>query len=58
MKALLKNLGLLLVLIGAIILIVCAYNGNVNNNSVYVTSGVLLVGGLILYIIMNKIIPN
>ena len=41
MKGLLKNLGLILVLVGAVILVAC-------------TSAVLMVLGLITYIIINK----
>ncbi len=58
MKILLKNLGLLLVLIGAIILLVCAYTGNVNNNNLYILSAALLVAGLVSYIVINKRIQD
>ena len=34
MKGLLKNLGLLLILVGVIILIACSLTGEVNNNAV------------------------
>ncbi|MCK9181116.1 MAG: hypothetical protein PHQ88_08805 [Bacteroides sp.] len=54
MKGLVKNLGLLLILIGVIILIVCAFTGNVNNNTLFMSSGALIVLGLIAYIIINK----
>jgi len=54
MKALLKNLGLLLILAGAILLIVCSYTGNVNNNGLLATSALLILGGLISYIFLNK----
>lgn len=54
MKGLLKNLGLILVLVGALILIGCAATGNVNNNTILGTSLVLIVGGLIAYIVLNK----
>ena len=33
MKGLLKNLGLILVLVGAVILVACSFTGNVNNNT-------------------------
>ena len=33
MKGLLKNLGLILVVIGAVILVACSFTGNVNNNA-------------------------
>ncbi len=54
MKGLLKNLGLILILIGVIILIVCSLTGNVNNNAILGTSAVLVVLGLISYIVINK----
>ena len=54
MKGLLKNLGLILILVGAIILIACAFTGNVNNNAILGTSMGLLIGGLIVYIAINK----
>ncbi|MDL2305577.1 hypothetical protein LJC72_09615 [Bacteroides sp. OttesenSCG-928-D19] len=58
MKALLKNLGLILIIIGAVILIGCAFTGNVNNNAIMVTSAALLVGGLVVYIVLNKKITD
>ena len=54
MKGLLKNLGLILILIGAIILIACSFTGNVNNNAILGTSAVLIVIGLVSYIAINK----
>ena len=54
MKGLLKNLGLILVLVGAVILVSCSFTGNVNNNTLLGTSAVLMVLGLISYIIINK----
>lgn len=54
MKSLLKNLGLILVIIGAVILIACYYGGNVNDNAILATSLVLIIVGLISYIILNK----
>ena len=53
MKGLLKNLGLILVVIGAVILVACSFTGNVNNNAILGTSAVLIVIGLISYIIIN-----
>ena len=58
MKGLLKNLGLILILVGVIILIVCSLTGNVNNNALLGTSAVLVVLGLISYIIINKRIAD
>ena len=54
MKGLLKNLGLILVVIGAVILVACSFTGNVNNNAILGTSAVLIVIGLISYILINK----
>ena len=47
MKGLLKNLGLILVVIGAVILVACSFTGNVNNNAILGSSAVLVVVGLI-----------
>ena len=58
MKGLLKNLGLILVLVGAIILVVCSFTGNVNDNAILGTSAVLMVVGLISYIVINKRIAD
>ena len=54
MKGLLKNLGLLLILVGAVILVACSFTGNVNNNAILGSSAVLVVVGLISYIVINK----
>ena len=43
MKTLLKNLGVILVIVGAIILILCFVNGNVNDNTTLGTSLLLVV---------------
>lgn len=58
MKSLLKNLGLILVIIGAVILIACYYGGNVNNNAILGTSFVLIIVGLISHIVLNKRIAD
>lgn len=54
MKGLLKNLGLILILVGAVILVACSFTGNVNNNAILGSSAVLGVVGLISYIVINK----
>ena len=54
MKGLLKNLGLILVVIGAVILVACSFTGNVNTNAILGSSAVLVVVGLISYIVINK----
>ena len=58
MKGLLKNLGLLLILIGVVILLGCSFTGNVNNNAVLGSSVFLVVLGLISYIVINKKIAD
>ncbi len=58
MKGLLKNLGLILVVIGAVILVACSFTGNVNNNTILGTSAVLVVVGLVSYIAINKRIAD
>ncbi len=54
MKSLLKNLGVLLVVIGALILIISFATGNVNDNTLLGTSLALIVIGVIAYIVINK----
>ncbi|MCD8227219.1 MAG: hypothetical protein LUD70_08045, partial [Bacteroides ovatus] len=58
MKGLLKNLGLILILAGVVILLGCSFAGNVNNNAILGTSVVLVVLGLISYIVINKKIAD
>lgn len=58
MNNLLKNLGLIMVVIGAIILIVCFFTGNVNENLPFVISAALIVLGIISYIVINKRISD
>lgn len=58
MKGLLKNLGLLLIIVGAVILIVCSFTGNVNNNAILGGSATAVVVGLIAYIVINKRITD
>ncbi len=58
MKSLLKNLGVLLVIIGAVILIACFTTGNVNNNTILGSSLALVIIGLIAHIILNKRITD
>ena len=58
MKGLLKNLGLILILVGAVILVACSFTGNVNNNAILGPRAVLIVIGLISYILINKRIAD
>lgn len=54
MNTFLKNLGLILVAIGAIILIVCFFTGNVNENGYLIASAASIIVGIIAYIVINK----
>ena len=56
MKSLLKNLGLLLVIIAAVVLIGIFFSGSaaINDNAVLGGSVALMVIGLILHIVLNK----
>ena len=54
MNTFLKNLGLILVVIGAIISIVCFLTGNVNENLPLVGSAALIIAGIIAHIVLNK----
>ena len=54
MKGLLKNLGLILILVAAAILIGCSFTHNVNDNVIYGVTLLLLVAGLVSYIVINK----
>ena len=56
MKSLLKNLGLILMIIGAAILVGVFFTGSaaINDNGVLCGSAALIVIGLIVYIVLNK----
>ena len=56
MKSLLKNLGLILLIIGAAILVGVFFTGSaaINDNGVLGGSAALIVIGLIVYIVLNK----
>ena len=54
MKSLLKNLGLILIVLGAIILVACFFTGDENNNVILGSSMTLIIVGLIAYIAINK----
>lgn len=58
MKSLLKYLGIVLVLVGAVILIVCHFQGNTSNNTILATSLVIMITGLIAHIVINKTITD
>ena len=56
MKSLLKNLGLILMIIGAAILVGVFFTGSaaINDNGVLGGSAALIVIGLIVFIVLNK----
>ncbi|MBQ4621985.1 MAG: hypothetical protein IJB28_04960 [Bacteroidaceae bacterium] len=54
MNTFLKNLGLIMVMLGAIILIVCFATGNVNENYILVGTAALIIAGIVTYIVLNK----
>ena len=56
MKSLLKNLGLILMIIGAAILVGVFFTGSaaINDNGVLGGSAALIVIGIIVYIVLNK----
>ena len=56
MKSLLKNLDLILMIIGAAILVGVFFTGSaaINDNGVLGGSAALIVIGLIVYIVLNK----
>jgi hypothetical protein len=56
MKSLMKNLGLLLIIIAAVTLIAIFFTGSaaINDNAVLGGSVALMVIGLILHIVLNK----
>lgn len=58
MKSLLQNLGVLLIVIGAVILIACFATGNANDNVVLGGSMALIIIGLVGYIYLNKRITD
>ncbi len=58
MKGFLKFSGILVILIGVIILGVCALTDNLNNNAYLGTSFVLILVGFIGYIAINKRITD
>ncbi|MBR2301185.1 MAG: hypothetical protein IKA41_04455 [Bacteroidaceae bacterium] len=54
MSTIIKNLGLALILIGAVILILSYFMVWVNNNAVSASSVAAMIVGLIIYIIAGK----
>ena len=58
MKGLLKNLGILIVLIGVGILVGCAATNNLDNNTILGSATALIVVGFVSYIAINKRITD
>lgn len=58
MNTFLKNLGLILIILGAIVLVVCFFTGNVSNNTLLVTCAALVIVGIIVHIVLNKKIQD
>ena len=58
MKSLLKYLGLILIVVGALILAICYFTGEGNNNVILGSTLALIVVGLITYILINKKITD
>lgn len=58
MKGLLKNLGLIMVIIGGVGMVACQLTNNVNSNGVLLGLFLLMVVGLIAYIVINKRIAD
>lgn len=54
MNNFLKNLGLILVVIGAVVLMACFFSENVNNNALLATGVGAIIAGIIAYIVLNK----
>ncbi|MFW6327974.1 MAG: hypothetical protein ACOC2F_06635 [Bacteroidota bacterium] len=57
MQNFLRNLGLFLILAGFILLVVSVIQG-MTTNTLLLVSGSLVVGGLLLYIILNRVIEE
>ena len=55
MKLLLKRLGIVFVIAGVIILAVSEFS-KMESNSLLIWSGGLIVGGLVIYLIINNIV--
>ncbi len=55
---LLKNLGIILILIGVIILVTYYAMGSIGNNKILCLAMIFIIAGVILYIILNKKFTN
>lgn len=55
MKTFLKNLGLLLLAAGLLVLGVYAVAGKPGDNTLLETAALLMVGGLVAYIVLNRL---
>ena len=54
MKGLLKNLGVILIVIAAIVLVACEFTGMVNDNTILFGMVGLMIVGVVLHIYFNK----
>jgi hypothetical protein len=57
MKSLLKYLGILIVVIGALVIVIPAFL-NATNNTTLIVSTVLMIGGLIAHVLLNKYLAD
>ena len=57
MKALLKSLGVVFVIIGVLILAYSEF-AKIENNSLLIWSAGLIIGGLVVYIILNTVLES
>lgn len=57
MKVLIENTGIILILLSVVILVIYV-SYNIVNNTILAISGIILIIGLFVYIITNKIIKN
>ena len=58
MKGLLKNLGLIFIFAGVILLVITACAGAISDNVMLGISAALIVAGLVSYILINKFITD
>ncbi len=58
MKGLVKNLGVILIIIGVVLLVINACSGAISDNVLLGISAALMFVGLITYIVTNKFITD
>jgi membrane protein YdbS with pleckstrin-like domain len=57
MKSLLKNLGPVIILIGVVVLAVYFFTGS-NSNTYLLTSGLIMLLGLVFHVVINRIVTE